>query len=54
MIILRILALPMALFTFTVLYSASIKAPATVELVSLALCMILPLVLITKLLRRQA
>lgn len=52
MFILRILTLPIALFTFAGLYSISIKAPAAVEFVSLALCMILPLVLIAKLLRR--
>lgn len=54
MIILRILTLPMALFTFAVLYSASMKAPDAVEIISLVLCLILPLVLIAKLLRRLA
>lgn len=54
MIILRILTLPTALFVFASLYSISIKAPATVEIVSMALCLILPLVLIAKLLWRLA
>ena len=52
MIILRILTLPVALFAFTAIYSASIKAPATVEIVSLVLCLILLLALIAKLLQR--
>lgn len=54
MIILRILTLPITFLTFVALYSASIKEPATVEIVSLMLCLILPLVLIAKFLRRLA
>lgn len=54
MIILRILTLPTALFVFASLYSISIKEPAAVEIVTLVLCLILPLVLIAKFLRRLA
>ena len=49
MVLLRILTLPIALLTFSALYSASIKAPAAVEAVSLLLWMSLPLALIAKL-----
>jgi hypothetical protein len=52
MLLLRILTLPIAMFTFVVLYTLAIKAPAAVEAVSLLLWMGLPLVLIAKLTRR--
>ena len=52
MFILRILTLPIALIAFAALYSASIKAPQTVEIVSLVLCMALALALLAKLIRR--
>lgn len=54
MIILRILSLPIALFTFAGLYSASIKAPGAVAIISLVLCLILALALIFNLIRRLA
>lgn len=52
MIILRILTLPITLLAFAGLYTASIKAPGAVELVSLVLCVTLPVLLIVKLIRR--
>lgn len=42
MLVLRILALPIALLTFAVLYGVSIKAPHLVELVSLILWVVFP------------
>lgn len=52
MLLLRILTLPIALLTFVVLYALAIKAPATVEAVSLLLWMGLPFFLMAKLTRR--
>lgn len=49
MTILRVLTFPIAAATFLTLYSAAIKAPAAVELVSLALWIALPVVLVCKL-----
>jgi len=52
MFILRILTLPLTLFTFAILYSASIKAPVAVEIASLVLCMSFPLALLARFIRR--
>lgn len=52
MLVLRILSLPIAMMAFAILYSAAIKAPAAVEMISLLLCMALPLALIAKAARR--
>lgn len=52
MAVLRILTLPAILLAFSVLYSVSIKAPQTVEIVGLLLWMALPSVFIAKLMRR--
>ena len=49
MLLLRILTLPIAMLTFSALYSISIKAPQLVEIGSLVLWTILPLFLIAKL-----
>ncbi|MGO7087486.1 hypothetical protein AB9E14_07640 [Rhizobium leguminosarum] len=49
MLLLRILTLPIALFTFVALYTLAIKAPAAVETGSLVLWIILPLVIAAKL-----
>lgn len=54
MLSLHILTLPIAMMAFTALYTISIKAPHTVEMASLALWIVLPLLLIAKLSRRSA
>lgn len=52
MSVLRVLSLPLTLFTFSALYSLSSKAPQAVEIASLMLSMVLPAVLIVRLIRR--
>lgn len=49
---LRLLTFPVTLLAFSTLYSVSIKAPQTVEIIGLLLWMALPLVFIAKLMRR--
>jgi len=49
---LRLLTFPVALLAFSALYSVSIKAPETVEIIGLLIWMALPLVFIVKLMRR--
>lgn len=48
MLLLRILTLPIAMFVFAVLYTLAIKAPAAVEIGSLVLWIILPLLIVAK------
>lgn len=47
MLVLRILALPIALSSFAVFYTMAIKAPQVVELASLALWIVLPFFIVT-------
>ncbi|NVP54744.1 MULTISPECIES: hypothetical protein [Rhizobiaceae] len=51
MLLLRILTFPIALFAFATLYTIAIKAPHAVEVGSLVLWIILPLLIVTKLAR---
>lgn len=51
MLVLRILTLPIAMLVFAVLYTLAIKAPAAVEISSLVLWIILPLLIVAKLVR---
>lgn len=51
MLLLRILTLPIAMFVFAALYTMAIKAPHAVEVGSLVLWIILPLLIVAKLVR---
>ncbi|MGO7727949.1 hypothetical protein [Rhizobium leguminosarum] len=51
MLLLRFLTLPIAMFVFAVLYTLAIKAPAAVEIGSLVLWIIVPLLIVAKLVR---
>ncbi|ANM16926.1 hypothetical protein AMK06_CH02026 [Rhizobium sp. N541] len=48
MLMLRILTLPIAMLTFSTLYSAAIKVPGTVEFVSLSMWPLLAIALLVK------
>ncbi len=52
MLLLRILTLPIALLTFSALYSASIKVPHLVETGSLLFWIVLPVIVIVAMLKR--
>lgn len=52
MLLLRILILPIALLTFSALYSASIKVPHLVELGSLLLWIVFPVVVVVAMIKR--
>lgn len=52
MLVLRIFTLPITMLTFIALYSAAIKVPHTVELVSMIPWLALPVILIAKAARR--
>lgn len=52
MLALRILAMPIAMAAFTVLYVVATKTPEAVEMTSITLWLLLPVVLIGKLARK--
>jgi hypothetical protein len=52
MLLLRILTLPIALLMFSVLYSASIKVPHLVELGSLLLWIVFPVIVVAAMIKR--
>ncbi|MQX78120.1 hypothetical protein [Sinorhizobium medicae] len=52
MLLLRILTLPIALLTFSALYSASIKVPQLVETGSLILWIVFPVTVIVAMIKR--
>ncbi|RYG91065.1 MAG: hypothetical protein EON58_18970 [Alphaproteobacteria bacterium] len=52
MLLLRILTLPIALLTFSALYSASIKVPHLVELGSLLFWIVFPVIVIVAMIKR--
>ncbi|MDH7806834.1 MULTISPECIES: hypothetical protein [unclassified Rhizobium] len=54
MLVLRILALPIAMLSFAILYTIAIKAPEAVEAGNLVLWIVVPLLVAGKFIWRRA